>query len=111
MGSELAKVRLSMDLDKLKNVVDIRSLGRLLKRSIFQCVNSSLSTWLYLTLSPVPSMSAEIGICCHWVSTSLEGQQIRGGDGLPHPRHCLPHPSSGICDGTWSLCVLWDLKY
>ena len=38
---------------KLKNVVDIRSLGWLLKRSIFQYVNSSLSTWLYLTLSPV----------------------------------------------------------
>lgn len=60
---------------KLKNVVDIRSLGWLLKRSIFQYVNSSLSTWLYLTLSPVPSMSAEIGNHCHMTSASQGGQR------------------------------------
>lgn len=59
---------------KLKNVVDIRSLGWLLKRSIFQHVNSSLSTWLYLTLSPVSILSAEIGNLCHTVSASPEGQ-------------------------------------
>lgn len=59
---------------KLKNVVDIRSLGWLLKRSIFQHVNSSLSTWLYLTLSPVSILSAEIGNLCHMVSASPEGQ-------------------------------------
>lgn len=59
---------------KLKNVVDIRSLGWLLKRSIFQHVNSSLSTWLYLTLSPVSILPAEIGNLCHTVSASPEGQ-------------------------------------
>ena len=75
---------------KLKNVVDIRSLGWLLKRSIFQYVNSSLSTWLYLTLSPVFQH-----VC--WDRQSLSHDICLSGRSVDHlGGRCFCPPSASV---------------